>query len=309
MSLPPIHAIILTKNESMHIKRCIESIVDVCETITVIDSGSTDDTVSIAEGLGATAVFNPWVNYATQLNYGIDLLKDRGGWLFRIDADEVLQGEAKANLSDTFSKLDDNIDGLTVLRRIYFRGKRIRYGSIEPSHQLRLWQNNKGRCEQRWMDEHIIVQGKVLSTKVVLSDINLNSLTWWTEKHNHYASREAIDSLNGKYGFLTLETSSRPNTSAQAKMKRFLKEKVYFRLSNGLRSILYFLYRYIIRLGFLDGRKGWYFHFLQAFWYRTLVDAKVDEIEDYAADNNVSIPDAIKSRTGIDLRADTSAVK
>ena len=209
-----IHAIILTLNEEMHIARCIESLAGQCTSITVVDSGSTDGTTEIAIALGAQVLRNPWINYASQMNYAIEALADRGGWLLRIDADEVLDADSRQTLAEAIAGAAPEVDGLVVQRRIHFLGRRIRHGAIEPSWQLRLWRNGAGRCEQRWMDEHIKVVGSVARTELVLSDINLNSLTWWTSKHNSYASREAIEILNRKYGFLLGESLGAGGASA-----------------------------------------------------------------------------------------------
>lgn len=296
-----IHAIILTLDEAPHLARCIESLGGQCASITVIDSGSRDATVAIAEGLRAQVLRNGWVNYATQMNFGIDALAGKGGWLLRIDADEVLDADSRQTLAEAIAAAGAEVDGLLVRRRIHFMGRRIRYGGIEPSWQLRLWRNGRGRCEQRWMDEHIKVAGAVKTSGLVLSDINLNSLTWWTAKHNSYASREAIDILNGRHGFMRSDVLAGGGASRQARARRFLKEQVYGRVPKGPRAGLYFLYRYLFRLGFLDCAPGWYFHTLQGFWYRTLVDAKVAEIEAFAKTNNVPVTAAIGACTGIVL--------
>lgn len=295
-----IHAIILTMNEEAHIARCIESISGHCTSITVVDSGSTDRTTEIAEGLGASVLSNRWINYAIQMNFGIDALRDRSGWILRIDADEVLDCDSSETLTGAVEKAGMNVDGLLVARRIHFLGRRIRHGGIEPSWQLRLWRNGCGRCEKRWMDEHIKVDGAVQRSGLVLSDINLNSLTWWTAKHNGYASREAIDVLNRRYGFLPQDTFGDDGASLQARARRFLKEHVYLNTPAGPRAIAYFLYRYLLRLGFLDGVPGYHFHLLQGLWYRNLVDAKVSEIRAYAEAQEISIEEAIRERTGID---------
>lgn len=298
-----IHAIILTLDEEKHIARCIESLGDNCSSITIIDSGSKDRTTAIARELGAEVLVNKWVNHATQINFAINIHSGKGGWLLRIDADEVLDTDNRQALKLAISEAPRDVDGILVQRRIHFLGKRIRYGGIEPSWQLRLWRNGKGRCEQRWMDEHIKVVGKVAKSGIALSDVNLNSLTWWTAKHNSYASREAIEVLNSKHVLVPSENLNGGVASAQARRRRFIKEKVYQRLPSALRALLYFIYRYIILLGFLDGRAGWYFHSLQGFWYRTLVDAKIVEIEDHAASRGISIVDAIRDRTGININA------
>ncbi|MFC3205339.1 glycosyltransferase family 2 protein [Aquamicrobium soli] len=296
-----IHAIILTLDEEKHIARCIGSLSGQCASVTVVDSGSKDATMAIAEDLGAHILRNEWVNHSTQMNFGIDALAGKGGWLLRIDADEVLDADSAQTLGSAIAAARPGVDGLLVRRRIHFMGRRIRHGGIEPSWQLRLWRNGRGRCEQRWMDEHIKVAGSVAKTGLVLSDINLNSLTWWTAKHNSYASREAIDILNHKHGFMNVDTLAQGGASPQARMRRFLKEQVYGRLPKRLRALLYFFYRYIIRLGFLDGEPGWYFHVLQAFWYRSLVDAKVTEIETRWAEQGGMVTDAITACTGIKI--------
>lgn len=293
-----IHVVILTLNESVHIARCIESCKYQVESITVIDSGSNDGTVEIAEKLGAEVIRHPWVNYATQLNFGISTLVAKGGWLLRIDADEVLDSATPCQLFEAVSQAGGDCDGILVQRRIYFLGRRIRYGAIEPSWQLRLWRNGRGRCEQRWMDEHVIVNGNVQKSDIIISDINLNSLTWWSTKHNQYASREAIDLLNARFVFLKADKLPASGASPQARVRRFLKEEIYLRTPAGVRTIAYFLYRYFIRFGFLDGRPGFYFHILQGLWYRSLVDAKIFEIEELAKKKGISIASAIKDRTG-----------
>jgi glycosyltransferase involved in cell wall biosynthesis len=301
--LEPVHAIVLTLNEEVHLARCLASIRDYCATITVIDSGSTDRTVAISRKFGADVLMNEWVNHSTQINFAIDQLAGRGGWRMRIDADEVLEASA-GTPEDAIHAAGANVDGLLVQRRIVFMGRRMRYGGIEPSWQLRLWRNGRGRCEQRWMDEHIKVAGAVAKSSLVLTDDNLNSLTWWTDKHNGYASREAIEVLNRRFGVLTPEARNK-TMSAQARARRYGKEKIYLRLPAGVRAIAYFLYRYLVRLGFLDGKAGLYFHLMQGLWYRTLVDAKVDEITRHAREYNISITEAIRDRTGINIDVDS----
>lgn len=295
-----LHAIVLTFNEEKHLARCLASIAPACDSILVVDSGSTDQTVEIARGHGATVLHNRFVNYATQLNFAIAQVAGRGGWLLRIDADEVLLAgaeEVRHALSASAS-----VDGLLVRRRMHFMGRPMTWGGMDPIWQLRLWREGRGHCEQRWMDEHVLVEGGVAKTALRIDDINLNSLSWWTDKHNGYATREAIDILARRHGLFPIESVARARGVDQVVIKRALKDGLYLRLPAGLRSTLYFLYRYVLRGGFLDGRAGWYFHVLQGFWYRTLVDAKVLEIERHARRTNASMTDSIVAVTGVDPR-------
>ena len=155
-----------------------------------------------------------------------------------------------------------------------FLGREIRNGFFYPALMLRLWRNGTGSIEQRWMDEHIVVRDA--RTKVLEGDLvdeNLNDLNWWTQKHTGYAMREVYDIIQSQHA-----ESTHGSLSGQASFKRFLKNKVYNKLPGGLRGGLYFFYRYVVGRGFLDGKAGFYFHFLQAFWYRVYVDAKLFEL-------------------------------
>ncbi|QQO17700.1 glycosyltransferase family 2 protein [Bradyrhizobium diazoefficiens] len=295
-----MHAIILTLDEEKHIARCIESIRDQCASILVVDSGSKDRTREIAMGLGAEVIENPWINYATQTNKAIAACAGKTGWLMRIDADEYLTPASAAGLHELLERQPRDVGGIVVRRQIVFLGRRIKWGAIEPSWQLRLWRAGQGSCEQRWMDEHIVVTGKVVRSTIDLVDENLNSLDWWTSKHNRYASREVIDILASR-GLLGGNMDiQRHSASWQAKLKRFVKERVYEKLPGGVRPLLFFLYRYLVRLGFLDGKQGYYFHILQGFWYRTLIDAKLDEIMALAKRHGIPVSEAVRLATGFD---------
>lgn len=297
----PLHALILTLNEEIHIGRAIASLAGIATSVLVVDSGSTDRTCEIAADAGARVVTNPWINYATQANFAIDALAGEVGWLFRLDADEVLEPGSAEGLRAYLAGQPDVVSGVAVRRRMVFMGRRIRHGGMEPSWQLRIWRNGRGRCEQRWMDEHVRVDGMVVRSPFAISDVNLKPVTWWVDKHNTYASREAIDILGKEHGFdVDGVVAAGESTSPGAVLKRAVKTQFYNRLPGGLRATLYFLMRYGPLLGFLDGRQGFYYHAMQAFWYRTLVDAKVDEIRAHAAAHEVTIPAAIIACTGID---------
>ncbi len=295
-----VHAIILTFNEERHIARCIESLGDQCASITIIDSESTDRTREISEDLGADILINPFVNHAEQVNFAIDQLAHRAGWFLRIDADEVIDSGASRDLAAAIGAAAADVDGILIKRQIHFMGRRIRYGGIEPNWQLRLWRSGAGRCEDRWMDEHMIVAGRVQKSEIVLSDINLNPLDWWISKHNSYASREAVEVLNSTHQFKPVDALP-TGAGAQAKKRSFLKNSIYNKVPAELRSLLYFIFRYFVMLGFLDGRAGWHFHVLQGFWYRFLVDAKLHEVRKYMKQHDVDAVAAIDKVLGIKL--------
>ena len=147
-----------------------------------------------------------------------------------------------------------------------------------PVQVPQVFRYGRGECENRWMDEHIKVTGPTLAVTGELIDDNLQQLTWWTDKHNHYASREAVDLLNLEYGFMPHDSVA-SHSGEQAGLKRWVKEVLYAWLPGGFRAFAYFFYRNVLRLGFLDGPAGTAFHFLQGFWYRYRVDAKVAKVK------------------------------
>lgn len=275
-----LSVIILTYNEELHIERCINSLRPFAKQIFVIDSFSTDSTVAIAERLDAKIFTNPWVNYGQQFQWALDNCPISTEWVMRVDADEYSSSELVDDIINKLPFLSTSTTGILVNLRWYFLGKSIRYGGRYSIQLLRIWRTGKVHIEQRWMDEHLVLdEGDIIRFNGDHIDHNLNTISWFIEKHNKYATREMIDIINQKYYLFTLDKSLSINTVQQAKYKRLLKESVYNMLPIFVRPTLYFFYRYIIRLGFLDGKEGFAYHFMQGYWYRCLVDLKVLEAE------------------------------
>jgi glycosyltransferase involved in cell wall biosynthesis len=293
--------IILTKNEELHIERAMASVACVADRCLVVDSGSTDATLSLAKSAGAEILCNPWTNHAAQFNWALDQLGPETQWVLRLDADEIVTDELAAEIKSVLPTLETNIAGIYISRRMAFLGKRIKWGGLFPLRVMRLFRHGQGRCENRWMDEHIIASGPTVNFLGEILDDNRNSLSWWTEKHNGYASREVVDLLSLEYGFAQVDSVANVGQRSQARVKRYMKENVYARLPSGLRAFAYFFYRYILRLGFLDGKEGAAFHILQGLWYRYLVDMKLHEVKSFMKNTGAGPKDAIRSVLGIDL--------
>jgi glycosyltransferase involved in cell wall biosynthesis len=297
-----IAAIILTFNEELHIKRCIASILQTGASVFVVDSYSTDKTVDIARSLGVRVVQHTFINHAAQFNWAIENLPLDCEWIMRIDADEILDDRLAWSIANNLTFVPLTVNGIFFKRKINFLGGAVNFGGVCPVKVLRLFRRGFGGCENRWMDEHIVVTGSTTVFEGLLIDDNLNSLTWWVDKHNAYASKEAIEMLNLEFDFLSrgdgyTETSLRGHSY----LKRSLKENVYRRMPLFLRSTFYFGYRYVIRLGFIDALRGSSYHFLQGFWYRHLVDLKINEVKKYQITHSVSIIDAIEDVLNVRL--------
>lgn len=296
-----VTAVILTFNEEQHLARCIASAKAVATDVVVVDCYSTDATLDIARAHGARVLQHAWVNHATQFNWALTQLGADTEWVLRIDADEVLTPALIEEIRTRLPGIGPEIDGVYWGRRMTFQGRLIRHGGVFPVRVLRLFRHGRGQCENRWMDEHIKVAGPTVDFAGEMIDDNLNSLTWWTDKHNRYASREAVDLLNLEYRFMPHDSVASLRGGKQAGVKRWLKERVYARLPGGFRAFAYFFYRYVLRLGFLDGQAGTAFHFLQGFWYRYLVDAKVVEVKRYMQEHRVGVVEAIERVLGVQL--------
>ncbi|MCK1294839.1 glycosyltransferase family 2 protein [Bradyrhizobium sp. 30] len=273
--------VILAFNEEMHIGRAIESVHPFANEIFVIDSYSTDRTTEIAEAAGAIVLRNRFVNQSKQFEWALANAPMSSTWIMRLDADEIVESDLAARIQEQLPLLSSDVVGVNLNRKHVFMGRWIRHGGRYPLVLLRIWRRGYGRIEQRWMDEHVIVWGgRTVAFEGGFSDINLNDLTSFTNKHNNYATREAIDVLTRKYLLGPLDERLSPKSaSKQAVLKRQNKERIYNRLPFWLGPLLYFTYRYTIQLGFLDGRPGLIYHLLQGFWYRFLVGAKIEEFE------------------------------
>ena len=193
--------IILTKDEERHIERAIDSVREIASRVYVVDSGSTDRTCELASGLGAKVLENPWVNHAVQFNWALGQLQPDDHWVLRLDADEILDSALRSSIAEVLSGVRGGFDAYEVKRRMAFLAKPIQWGGVFPIKIVRLFKQGRGQCEQRWMDEHIAIEGPAGVLDGELLDDNRNSLTWWIAKHNEYASREVVDILNAHHQF------------------------------------------------------------------------------------------------------------
>jgi glycosyltransferase involved in cell wall biosynthesis len=276
-----IAIIILTYNESVHLPRALEHIRGFAREIFVIDSFSTDNTVELAKAGGANVLQHAFQNYAQQFTWALQHAPVTSDWVMRLDADEIIESDLAEEIVTKLPTMPPEVMGVNLNRKTIFQGKFIRYGGRYPLTLLRIWRRGKARIEDRWMDEHMyLTEGRAITLKGGYADHNLNDLTSFTAKHNAYASREALDELNRRLRLFDPQVQlTRESTAKQAKIKRFLKESLYNRLPFEVSAFIYFLFRYIVQMGFLDGREGFIYHILQGFWYRFLVGSKLRELE------------------------------
>lgn len=274
MERPSLTTLVLTYNEEVNLPHCLESVESLTRDIVVVDSGSDDATTDIAATYTDRVYDHPFENQAQQVNWVLDEVPIETDWVIWLAADEYLLPKLRAEIRETLPRLPSRVTGLYLKRRVHFLGQWIRHGGYYPTWLLRIFRTGKGRCEQREMDEHLVVlEGETRRLEHDFVDHNRKDLAFWTVKHERYAGREARSILKGSD-----EEVEASLFGSKPERKRWLKQNVYLRCPAFLRAVLYFLYRFFIRLGFLDGREGWVFHVLQAFWYRFYVDAKLMEM-------------------------------
>lgn len=298
-----LSVIILTYNEELHIRRCLENVRLIARDVYIIDSFSTDQTLSIAREFPNVHILqNKWENnYAKQFNWGLKNAHIQTKWILRLDADEYLLPELIQELQDKLPVLPDDVNGIIFNRRHIFMGKWMKRG-IYPVKLLRVFRAGKGMCEQRLMDEHIqLTDGRIIEFEHDFCDHNLNNLSWFCHKHVNYAIREAVDLLDIELNLTgAAATDEEKEISKQASSKRMAKHK-YVHQPLFWRSFAYFCYRYFLKGAFLDGKIGFIWTFLQGWWYRTLVDAKVFEIKKICGTDKEKICKHLKDHYGIDL--------
>lgn len=290
----PITVIILTHNEEKNIEYCLKSVIDWVNSVFILDSYSTDRTIEIAMKYTNKIYQHEFITHAKQLNWALENLPLETKWVMRLDADERPTIELINELMEKLPNLSEEISGLYLKRRLYFMGKWIKHGGYYPTWLLRIWRRGKCYCEEKFMDEHMrVLEGRVLFMKNDIIDENRKNLHWWIAKHNEYATRETIDILNLKYSF-SIENRIDSNLfGTPEQRKRWLKEKLFANSPIFLRSFIYFIYRYFIRFGFIDGKEGLIWHFLQGFWYRFLIDSKIYEIKKKAVAENKELEEVI----------------
>lgn len=271
--------IILTLDEARNLPACLKSLEGLDAEIFVVDSGSSDDTVRIAKEAGGHVCHHEFENYAAQRNWALDNLPIKSPWTLCLDADERLTPELRQEIMQRISIPGSAVDGYMMKRRTYFLGQWIRFGGQYPAYHLRLFKTGKGRCEDRLYDQHFLVEGEVASLKNDYVDVITADLNRWVDRHNLWASLEASEIVAQKTCQESVEGKVvMPNLfGTPIQRKRFLRSIVYQNFPPFLRPFLFWIYGYVLRLGFLDGVPGLIFHTLQRFWFRFLIDAKIYE--------------------------------
>lgn len=263
-----------TFNEEINLPQCLESVCKLGASVFLVDSNSTDRTVEIARAAGCQVFTGNWRTFSDKMNWAISELPIQTPWTLRIDADEWLTEELISELKARLHNTSDEVGAFSVNRRVYFLKRWIRFGGMYPLWGIRVWRSGRAKCEIRELDEHMDVVGRIEKLEYDIVDEGQRGLTHWVQKHNHYADLEVREFLRA-HG----QGDASTTLTDQAAKKRWLKANFYYRLPKFVRALLFWMYRYLIKFGFLDGIPGLIYHTLHGFWYRFLIDSKLYEEE------------------------------
>lgn len=287
LNMVPLTVVILTKDEEVNIAQALQSVIGWAHDIFILDSGSIDRTCEIAKSFGARVFYRQFDNYANQRNYAIQKLPIETEWMLFLDADEYLSEKLKFEIFEVLSKKETSVDGYYIKYRFYFMGKWIKYGGYYPTYILRLFRRSKASIS-REMNEHVYVEGFTENLKNDFIHNDLKGFSFWLNKHIYYAALEAKELMKSKkMNEFKNEVSFANFWGSQAQRKRWVREHIWNKMMPPLvRPFIYFVYRYIFRLGFLDGRVGLVFHLLHGLFYPLIIDVKYLELKRNDAKEN-----------------------
>ncbi|MES2827739.1 MAG: glycosyltransferase family 2 protein [Bacteroidota bacterium] len=273
--------IILTLNEEIHLPKLLKSLEPLSAKIYVLDSGSTDDTISICARHDIETFYHKFHSHPLQWHFALNHFQINTPWTIGLDADQIISQDLCEMLLNFNENQNVETNGIYFNRKYLFKGSWIRHGGYYPKYLLKMFRTGIGYSDlNEHMDHRFQVLGKHKIWKkgyLIEENIKENKISFWIDKHNFYSDilAEGVVRTRHSYHHHPMKNIlfGSPN-ERNAWLKWF-----WYSLPKYLRPFLYFTYRMVFKLGIFDGKTGIIFHFLQAFWFRLLVDIKIDELE------------------------------
>ncbi|MEN0053608.1 MAG: glycosyltransferase [Mucilaginibacter sp.] len=278
--IPAYSFIILSYNEEQHLPRLLESIKDLNSPVFILDSGSTDQTVQIAQQAGAFMQQHAFENHPKQWDFALKNFNIQTPWVVCLDADQIVTPELKELLLNFKNEDHLNIDGIYFNRKNFFKGRWIKYGGYYPFYLLKMFRYSEGYSDlNENMDHRFIVPGKTIIWKqghIIEENLKENNIRFWIDKHNRYSDLLAQEEVERMQN--SRQQTLKPKLFGSPDERTAWLKRLWWQLPRYVRPALYFVHRMIFQLGILEGRIGVIFHFLQSFWFRLVVDIKIDEL-------------------------------
>ena len=265
-----IAIIILTFNSEKIIKKTILAAKKISKNIIILDSFSNDKTIKIVKRLKCQIFKRKFTNYSDQRNYIIKKCNNLYQWQLHLDSDEILSEKLIKNIKNILNVNVKN-NSYLIKRQVYFLNKKLLFGGAANWH-LRLFPSKSSICEHKKYDQHFISKLKTKKIKGPLLDYNIKNLSDWTSMHNKWSS---LASNEKKANSTNLVKSNFFGSSIER--NRFIKNTISL-LPIGIKGFFLFIIKYFLLLGFLDGKVGFIYSFLNSLWFQTLSDAKKFEL-------------------------------
>jgi glycosyltransferase involved in cell wall biosynthesis len=271
-----LSVIILTYNEEANIDRCLSKITNWSDDIIVIDSFSSDSTIEIAKKYTNSIFQVKQGHWAEIRNWAIESIAMKYEWIVFLDADEYLSEEALLEIETKI--LDQPVErGFYIKRRFFFLDKWLKFGGLYPE-VLRIFKKGFVRYIKDGDVEYAEVNGPVARLENDMIHHDLKPFSAWIEKHNRISDR-AVDKFlmdNGKKVTSFLSNNNYLHIEGGLR-KHKLKESIWDKIPIEIRPYIMFIFSYFLKLGFLDGLEGYYYHTMQALWYRQMIAIKTKE--------------------------------
>lgn len=274
-----ITGVVITFNEQSNIDRTLSSLATFCREVLVVDSGSTDDTVARALAHGARVVTHPFSSHAAQWSYALEQV-GAAPWVLAVDADQAPDAQMADDLVRISRNAPSHVAGIYLNRLTVFRGQPLRHGGLFPKWMLKMFRPHAVALDASDLfDLRFGVRGEVVQARGVLIEDNRkeDDIDFWISKHVRYAKLLAQEELRRRQVAATFVDP--PRLFGTPDQRLLYMKSIWDHLPRYWRGVAYFAYRYILRGGFLDGRRGYQFHLLQALWFRTLVEIHLDALE------------------------------
>jgi uncharacterized protein YbaR (Trm112 family)/glycosyltransferase involved in cell wall biosynthesis len=269
--------IIPTLDEELHVERAVRSSLSL-GPVFVVDAGSTDRTQEVARAAGAMVLEHPWTGYSEQKNWALERLPIGTGWVLFLDADEWVTTKLASEIRLAVNR--ESASGYWLPRANIFLGRRLQHAWWYPDYQLRLFRRDRGRYESRLVHEHVLLDGEEGFLAEPLMHENLKGSHEFMRRHERYAELEAREILNERRG-ATSDQRRGNILGTWPERRRALKIHVWYRVP--ARPLIRFLWMYVVKRGFLDGRPGFIYSRLLAS-YEAMIDSKLRALMGNQAD-------------------------
>jgi glycosyltransferase involved in cell wall biosynthesis len=268
----------------------LQSVIGLQAPIFILDSGSTDNTIKIAENYGASIDEHPFENHPKQWDHALKTFPITTPWIICLDADQTVTPGLKEQLLKFSNEDYKDINGIYFSRKNIFKGKWIKYGGYHPFYLLKMFRYGIGYSDlNENMDHRFIVPGKTTIWKngyIIEENLKENNISFWIAKHNRYSDLIAQEEVE-RFKKLRTQTLQPRFWGLPDERTAWLKKR-WWKTPRYVRPCLYFIHRIVFKLGFLDGGTGIIFHFMQAFWFRLVVDIKIGELLEKEKNHAVS---------------------